>query len=64
MAKRLNVIVPDETHRLLRIVLAEDGSDFSSWVRDRIDDYLKERGKLPKGRSGKEGRHGKRKGNL
>jgi hypothetical protein len=59
MVKRLNVIVPDETHRFLRIALAEDGTDFSAWVRDRIDDYLREKGKLPKVR-GKEGaRHGK-----
>ena len=61
MVKRLNVIVPDEQHRLLRIALAEDGAEFSTWVRDRIDDYLREKGKFPKDRPGKGGgRHGKR----
>ncbi len=61
MAKRLNVVVPDETHRLLRIALAEDGKDFSAWVRGRIDDYLRERGKLPKVRPEKEEMcHGKK----
>lgn len=61
MTKRLNVNVPDETHRLLRIALAEDATNFSNWLQGRIDDYLKEKGKLPKERSGKEGKqHGKR----
>ena len=60
MVKRLNIIVSDEQHRLLRIALAEDGAEFSTWARDRIDDYLREKGKLPKVR-GKEGaHHGKR----
>jgi hypothetical protein len=63
MVKRLNVNIPDEMHRLLRIALAEDGADFSTWVRGRIKTYLKEKGKMPKGhpppkkiRRGKEGR--------
>jgi hypothetical protein len=61
MVKKLNFIVSDETHRLLRIALAEDGAEFSTWVRDRIDDYLREKGKLQKVRQEKGGgRHGKR----
>jgi hypothetical protein len=61
MVKRLNVNVPDETHRLLRIALAEDATNFSTWIQGRIDDYLREKGKLPKNRPEKGGgRHGKR----
>jgi hypothetical protein len=48
MVKRLNAHIPDEMHRLLRIALAEDATDFSSWVRERINQYLVEKGKLPK----------------
>lgn len=48
MVKRLNAHIPDEMHRLLRIALAEDATDFSSWVRERIEEYLAKKGKLPK----------------
>jgi plasmid stability protein len=51
MAKRLNASIPDEAHKALRVRLAEDGTNFSDWVRERIDEYLK--GKRPKKR-GKE----------
>lgn len=61
MTKRLNVNVQDETHRLLRIALAEDATNFSTWLQGRIDDYLREKGKLPKGKPEKEGKqHGAR----
>jgi len=56
MVKRLNAHIPDEMHRLLRIALAEDATDFSAWVRERITEYLAKKGKLPKKhRKGKEG---------
>jgi len=40
MVKRLNAHIPDEMHRLLRIALAEDATNFSDWVRKQIADYL------------------------
>ena len=48
MVKRVNANLSDELHRLLRIALAEDGTDFSTWIRERIEEYLVEKGKLPK----------------
>jgi hypothetical protein len=54
MVKRLNAHRPDKMHRLLRIALAEDSTDFSAWVRERITEYLAKKGKLPK--AGKETR--------
>jgi hypothetical protein len=50
MVTRLNAHIPDEMHRLLRIALAEDETDFSTWVRARITKYLAAKGKLPKPR--------------
>jgi hypothetical protein len=50
MVKRLNAHIPDEMHRLLRIALAEDATDFATWVRERIEEYLVAKGKLPKPR--------------
>jgi len=41
--KRLNAIVSDQMHKSLRIALAEDGIDFSSWVRMIIRAYLGKR---------------------
>jgi hypothetical protein len=40
MPKRLNAIVPDEMHRALRIALAEDGVDFTEWLKKNIVSYL------------------------
>ena len=40
MAKRLNAIVPDEMHKDLRIALAEDGVDFTEWLKKNIVYYL------------------------
>lgn len=48
MVKRVNANLSDELHRLLRIALAEDGTDFATWIRERIEEYLVEKGKLPK----------------
>jgi hypothetical protein len=52
MAKRVNANLSDELHRLLRIALAEDGTDFATWIRERIEEYLATKGKLPKPRKG------------
>lgn len=40
MAKRLNAIVPEEMHKALRIALAKDGIDFTSWLQKNIVSYL------------------------
>lgn len=48
MAKRVNANLPEERHKLLRIALAEDGKDFATWIRERIEEYLVEKGKLTK----------------
>lgn len=47
MVKRLNASISDEVHKALRIALAEDETDFSSWVREHILHYLAKRKKLP-----------------
>lgn len=50
MVKRINALIPDEMHRALRIKLAEDGTNFSDWLRVRIEDYVgrrKKKGKPP-----------------
>lgn len=40
MAKRINALVPDEMHRALRVKLAEEGANFSDWLRTRIEEYV------------------------
>lgn len=52
MVKRVNANLSDELHRLLRVALAEDGTDFATWIRERIEEYLAAKGKLPKPRKG------------
>ena len=51
--KRLNASIPDDVHKALRVALAEDETNFSDWVRERIGEYLaakKPKGKRRKGR--------------
>ncbi len=48
MVKRINALVPEEMHRALRVKLAEDGVNFSDWLRARIEEYV--------GKGGKKGR--------
>jgi len=50
MVKRVNANLPDEIHRALRVKLAEDGTNFSDWLKVRIEEYVgkeKKRGKSP-----------------
>ena len=47
MVKRINALVPDEMHKALRVKLAEDGANFSDWLRARITVYV---GKKPRGK--------------
>lgn len=50
MVKRINALVPEEMHRALRMKLAEDGANFSDWLRARIEEYVGrkgEKGKTP-----------------
>jgi hypothetical protein len=47
MVKRINALIPDEMHKALRVKLAEDGANFSDWLRARITEYV---GKKPKGK--------------
>ncbi|MDH3237505.1 MAG: hypothetical protein OEM47_03090 [Deltaproteobacteria bacterium] len=44
MVKRINALIPDEMHRALRVKLAEDGTNFSDWLRARIEEYVGEGG--------------------
>jgi len=48
MVKRINALIPDEMHKALRVKLAEDGANFSDWLREKITGYVK--AKEPKGR--------------
>ena len=48
MVKRVNVLIPDEMHKALRVKLAVDGANFSDWLRERISEYVGE--KKPKGK--------------
>jgi len=48
MVKRINALIPDEMHTALRVKLAEDGANFSDWLRARITEYVG--GKNPKGK--------------
>ena len=45
MVKRINALISDEMHKALRVKLAEDGANFSDWLRARITEYA---GKKPK----------------
>lgn len=49
MVKRVNVLIPDEMHKALRVKLAEDESNFSDWLRQKISEYVGE--KEPKGKN-------------
>ena len=40
MVKRINALIPDEMHRALRVKLAEDGANFSDWLRVQIEEYV------------------------
>jgi len=53
MVKRVNANLPDELHRALRIALAENGTDFAKWLRERINEYLAGKGRLPKAKQHK-----------
>jgi len=48
MVKRINALIPDEMHRALRVKLAEDGTNFSDWLRARIEEYVGKKGKRGK----------------
>jgi hypothetical protein len=52
MVKRVNANLPDEIHKALRVKLAEEETNFSDWLRVRIEEYV---GKPApkKGRKGK-----------
>jgi len=43
MVRRINALIPDEMHKALRVKLAEDGANFSDWLRKQITAYLKEK---------------------
>lgn len=47
MAKRLNVVIPDELHKNFSIALAANETDFSKWAREHIEKYVEEAGKKP-----------------
>jgi hypothetical protein len=53
MVKRVNVLIPDEMHKALRVKLAEDGGNFSDWLRAKITEYVGEKKSKGK-RKGKE----------
>lgn len=40
MVKRVNANLPVELHRALRVKLAEDGTNFSDWLKVRIEEYV------------------------
>jgi hypothetical protein len=40
MVKRVNANLPDEVHKALRVKLAKDGTNFSDWLRARIEEYV------------------------
>jgi len=50
MVKRVNANLPDEIHKALRVKLAEDGTNFSDWLKVRIEEYVgkgRKKGKSP-----------------
>ena len=48
MVKRVNVLIQDEMHKALRVKLAEDETNFSDWLRARIEEYVGKEGKRAK----------------
>jgi len=42
MVRRVNANLPDDVHKALRVKLAEDGTNFSDWLRVRIEEYVGE----------------------
>jgi plasmid stability protein len=50
MVKRVNANLPDEIHKALRVKLAEDGANFSDWLRRKITEYVEPKGKRRKGK--------------
>ena len=46
MVKQINAKLPDDLHKALRVKLAEDGGNFSDWLRERVIEYVG--GKKPK----------------
>jgi len=48
MVKRVNANLPYELHRALRVKLAEDGTNFSDWLKGRIEEYVGKGGKKGK----------------
>ncbi len=48
MVRRINALIPDEMHRALRVKLAEDGVNFSDWLRARVEEYVGRGGKKVK----------------
>jgi len=53
MVRRVNANLPDEIHKALRVKLAEDGTNFSDWLKRHIDQYLAEKEPKGKRRKGK-----------
>ena len=43
MVKRINALIPDDIHKALRVKLAEDGANFSDWLRAKIAEYVGEK---------------------
>jgi hypothetical protein len=54
MVKRINALIPDEMHKTLRVKLAEDGGNFSDWLRAKITEYVGEKKQKGKPRKRKE----------
>ena len=55
MVKRINALIPEEMHKALRVKLAEDGANFSDWLRAKITEYVgKPKRKLLREGRGKE----------
>jgi len=52
MVKRVNANLPDEIHKTFRVKLAEDGDNFSDWLRRRIEQYLKDARPASKAKKG------------
>lgn len=55
MVKRVNANLPDEIHKALRVKLAEEETNFSDWLRERIEEYVG-KGKKPAPRKGRKGK--------
>jgi len=62
MVKRINALIPDEMHKALRVKLAEDGANFSDWLRAGITEYVG--AKKPKGKGPARGVPAPRKGEV